>query len=239
MIHLVDPAAGRRVEDLVRFCLDEHHGGRRLFLNMVTSLDGATAAGGESAPLSDPDDKALFMALRAASDLVLVGAGTARVENYGPIRLSPSAQAARTERGLPALPRLAIVSRSLDLDPAARFFTEGENRPILVTGSRATADHLPEAEVVVAGNERAEPARMLELLAERGYETVLCEGGPSLNSELAAADLIDEIDLSFTPHLVGGASSRLLPNAPLLELPFRLERLMTGDRMLFARYLRV
>lgn len=227
------------MEDLVRFCLDQHYGGRRLMLNMVTSLDGATAAGGESAPLSDPDDKALFFALRAASDLVLVGAGTARAEDYGPVRLPESAQAARTERGLPALPRLAVVSRSLDLDPKSRLFAGGADAPILVTGTRATADHLPHAEVVVAGEERAEPARMLEVLAERGYETVLCEGGPSLNSELAAGDLIDEIDLALTPLLMGGTSPRLLPTAPLLERPFRLERLMTGERMLFARYLRV
>ena len=57
-------------------------------LNMVTSIDGATAVGGGASGLNDPDDRALFLALRALADVVLVGAQTVRSENLGPVRMT-------------------------------------------------------------------------------------------------------------------------------------------------------
>ena len=45
-----------------------------VMLNMVTSVDGATAVGGAAAALNDADGRALFLAPRAVSAVVLVGA---------------------------------------------------------------------------------------------------------------------------------------------------------------------
>ena len=52
--------------------------------NMVSSIDGAGSVDGHSAGLSSPPDKQIFALLRAQADVVLVGAGTARAEAYGP-----------------------------------------------------------------------------------------------------------------------------------------------------------
>lgn len=243
MIRLLTAPVGEVIDDLVTFCLDHHRpGGRRLLLNMVTSLDGATAAGGETAPLSDDDDRALFVALRAAADVVLVGAGTVREEDYGPIRLPVPAQEARRARGLSDLPRLAVVSRSLDLDPSARLFSDPSRRPYLLTGEASPLDRrerlASRADVVTAGEAEARPGQILDFFFDRGHEVILCEGGPSLNGELVAEDLVDEFNVTLAPVMVGGPSSRLVRRAPLVSNRFRLERLMAGERMLFARYLR-
>jgi RibD domain-containing protein len=45
-------------------------------LNMIASIDGATAVGGLSGGLGGPADQALFAVLRAQADVVLVAAGT-------------------------------------------------------------------------------------------------------------------------------------------------------------------
>lgn len=209
---------------------------------MVTSLDGATAAGGETAPLSDDDDRALFVALRAVADVVLVGAGTVREEDYGPIRLPALAQEARRARGLSDVPRMAVVSRSLDLDPDARLFSDPSRRPYLVTGKASLLERreslASRADIVTAGEVEARPRQVLDFFFEQGHEVILCEGGPSLNGELVAEDLVDEINLTLAPVMVGGPSSRLVRAAPLVANSFRMERLMAGERMLFARYLR-
>src|SRR3990172_11815904 len=58
-----------------------------VMINMVASIDGATTVQGRSTGLGDEDDLAMFKALRAVPDVILVGAGTVRAEDYGPVRL--------------------------------------------------------------------------------------------------------------------------------------------------------
>jgi riboflavin biosynthesis pyrimidine reductase len=49
-------------------------------------------------PLSDSTDQNLLLALRMHADVVLVGAGTARAEGYGPVRLTSAQAADRLQR---------------------------------------------------------------------------------------------------------------------------------------------
>jgi riboflavin biosynthesis pyrimidine reductase len=48
---------------------------------------------------------------------------------------------------------------------------------------------------------------MAYLHEHHGVRSVLCEGGPTLNSYLFAADLVDELFLTLNPKLVGGAAA--------------------------------
>ena len=49
--------------------------------NMVASLDGAATIDGRARGLSGEADQQVFAMLRALSDVILVGAGTARAEH--------------------------------------------------------------------------------------------------------------------------------------------------------------
>src|SRR5688500_3170791 len=93
-----------------------------VLLDMVASVDGRISLGGRVGALSTPPDKALFRHLRCLSDVVLVGAQTVRAESYGPVRCEDHHLSRRAERAQAPQPRLCIVSRSLDLDPASRVF---------------------------------------------------------------------------------------------------------------------
>ena len=55
---------------------------------------------GRSAPLGGPADRALFHALRARADAVMVGAGTVRDERYGPLIRDAESASARRREGL-------------------------------------------------------------------------------------------------------------------------------------------
>ena len=55
-------------------------------LNMIASVDGATAVDGVSGGLGGPADRRVFGVLRSLADVVLVAAGTVRAEGYGPPR---------------------------------------------------------------------------------------------------------------------------------------------------------
>jgi riboflavin-specific deaminase-like protein len=212
-------------------------------LNMVVSLDGATALQGRSAGLGGPADRTAFHALRAAADVVMAGAGTVRAESYGPPRTTPADQERRLGRGQPAFPRLATVSGSLQLDIERPFFTETPTRPLVITNGRAQParrELLAEvADVIVAGDEAVDLPEAFAELRRRDLRFVLVEGGPWLNGLLAKADLVDELNLTVSPLLAGGASRSLLGGAMLpavqrLDLVHAVEE----DGMLLLRYCR-
>ena len=198
----------------------------------VLSTDGAVAAGGSSRPLQSPADLLSFTTLRAVSDAVLVGAGTARSEDYGPVRPRPGGRAWRAARGLPEAPPLVLVSRSLALDPGARCF---DGPAVVVTCAAAPGqDRFPD--VLVAGEEEVDLADAVRQLAARGLTRLLCEGGPQLLTALLRAGLVDELCLTLSPLLVGGAPG-LVTEALGAPLPLALEHLVdAADGVLLARY---
>ena len=105
-----------------------------VMLNMVTSVDGATAVGGGASALNDTDDRALFLALRAVSDVVLMGAQTVRSENLGPIRMDDDMTRHRLQAGFKRDPRMVILTRSLNLDLGGRVFADPKRQPLVLTG---------------------------------------------------------------------------------------------------------
>jgi len=213
-----------------------------VLLNMVASIDGATAVDGVSGGLGGPADQAVFGAIRAAVDVILVAAGTARAESYGPPRTSESRQADRLARGQRAKPRMALVTRSLDLDATTSLFTEATEAPLIFTTDDAPPDRLHSfdglAEVVSMGQHGVDLRRALSHLHAEGARTVLVEGGPSLNGQLTEAGLVDEVNLSLSPLLVGGDSARMVHSEQAAPLPMALAHLWEQDGLLFARYCR-
>lgn len=213
-----------------------------VLVNMVTSADGAIAVHGTSGELSGGDDRRVFMALRAVADVIMVGGATARAENYGQPRPSPERRAERRARGQTEVPRLAVVSGSLDLDPEARLFTEPGERPLIYTGADAPAEARSpleaRAEIVDAGPGPVDLATVLEDMGSRGYRSVLVEGGPHINGQLVAADLVDELNLTTSPMLVGGDSPRIAPSPSPTIRPLTLAHLWEADGVLLARYVR-
>jgi 5-amino-6-(5-phosphoribosylamino)uracil reductase len=194
--------------------------GRRgwwLRANMVASADGAaTGPDGRSGPLSSPADRQVFHHLRGLADAVLVGAGTARAENYGPVSASEQVAAQRVARGQGQRATLVVVSRSMALDPSARMFG-GPERVVVVTSrcapAAAVAPVAAVAEVLRTGREQVDLAEALTVLADRGLRQVLCEGGPSLLGDLVAADLVDEVCLTVAPLLLAGCAPRIAHGA--------------------------
>ena len=215
------------------------YGGEDLLLRagFVLAADGSAVLDGSSRPLQTTADQAVFRALRAVSDAVVVGAGTARREGYGAVRPRPEAAAWRRGRGMPEQPTLVLVSRSLALDPAARCF---EGPAVVVTCAAADparrAALAEVADVVVAGGQSVDLADAVGQLHERGLRSLLCEGGPTLLTALLAADLVDELCLTCAPVLVGAAPA-LLPAALPSPVPLSLVHLVDGgDGSLLFRW---
>jgi riboflavin biosynthesis pyrimidine reductase len=211
--------------------------GRALRVDFVVSLDGAIAVDGRSAGLGSPGDQRVFRVLRALADAVLVGHGTAAAEGYRPVAADPAVARLREALGRPASAPVVVVSRRASLAPGDRLAV-----PSTVLVTCAAADPARRAalagagvDVLVCGDDDVDLRLALDRLADRGLEQLVCEGGPSLLTAALDAGVVDELDLTVSPALVGG-SARLLGRALRDVVRPRLLQVLEEDGVLFTRY---
>jgi 5-amino-6-(5-phosphoribosylamino)uracil reductase len=214
--------------------------GRSLRVNFVASLDGAITVAGRSAGLGTPGDKRIFDLLRALADVVLVGHGTAAAEGYGPMTPESAVGRLRTSLGRPATAPIAVVSRRASLDPGSRMAAGDDSPTILITceaadPSRRAALADAGVTVMVCGDDDVDLPAAMDALGDRGHEQVLCEGGPHLLRAALTAGVVDELDLSIAPALVGG-EARLLQAALPDVVRLELRQVLEEDGVLFTRY---
>jgi riboflavin-specific deaminase-like protein len=208
-----------------------------LVLNMVSSLDGKATIDWRTKGLSTELDRQLFHHLRTQADAVMVGAGTLRVERYGRMAKSDELRDKREREGLARDPLAVIVSARLDLPADLPLLNEPEQRVVIATGSDATLEGLgDQVEYARTGDDL--PLLMARLREDYGVRSVLCEGGPTLNSHLLAANLVDELFLTLNPKLAGGASALTIVAGRDLVEPAELELISVaeGGEDLFTRW---
>lgn len=232
---------------------------------MVAALDGSTSIDGRSAGLGGEADALAFRRLRDATDVVLVGAATVRAEGYGPGAVDGPRRAARLARGLSPHPRIVVVSARADLGVDHALLgprPDDAPSPLLVVPSVMDAPSERRLAALVATG-RLEVARvgtggtmtaedLVAVLDRLGARAVLCEGGPTLASQLVTADLVDETFLTIAPMVVGADGPRLLaapsahgrsdgpamPGGPAVASPLRLVELWEHDDELLLRHRR-
>jgi len=186
---------------------------RSVEICMITTADGAIDINGRSGPLGGPPDQQRLAQLRRQASVVLVGAGTVKAENYGP----PS-------RGDL---RIGVVTRSCNLDFASPLFTSG-------AGFVVTTLEAPQVPVdsVRAGTGTIDFVRIIEQLPEG---VIHVEGGPMLNAALCDADVVDALNLTIAPHLVGSRGDALT-SAPHAPRHFALVTTQLVEGFVFLRY---
>jgi riboflavin biosynthesis pyrimidine reductase len=211
-------------------------------VNFVSTIDGA-AQGPDSraASISSPADQRLFAILRSLSDLIVVGAGTARAEKYQPVELDEVSSELRQRLGLAPTPTIAVVSRSLDVPDD--LLSDGTAPTIVVAPQGAAGSRLAELthddRLITAGAGKVDLDSAVSALSRRGYTRILCEGGPTLFADLARDDRLDELCVTLSPMLVGG-DARRITRGPLITSGVRLQLahvIGAGDD-LFLRYVR-
>ncbi len=210
---------------------------------MVQTIDGAFfGPDGKSRSISSDRDREVLVEARRLADVVLVGAQTIRTERYRPMVAKPEWQAARAAIGAQPAPVVAIVSASLDLPWEEPLFGESAITPMVFTDGSATRERTLIAEEIQSTG-RVEiiecaslPLDALEVLRQRGFTRIVCEGGPRLLRDLFSE--IDEIDLTIAPMLIGqdvpASDADLEPN----RIDWILEYVWDHEGFIFNKYVR-
>jgi riboflavin biosynthesis pyrimidine reductase len=214
--------------------------------NFITSVDGGATADGTSGAMGGPGDRLVFNLLRELADVIVVGAGTVRVEGYSGAHLGAAQRQRRQARGQSEVPQLAIVTQAGRLDRDMAVFTRTEVPPLVLTSSAATDEAhrlLGDVSEVVdcSGSDpgKLDEAAVVAGLAARGMHRILTEGGPMLLGSLIQRDMLDELCLTIAPYLVGGPTRRIATGQSQLLTRMRCAHILTDDAgYLYTRYVR-
>jgi len=214
--------------------------------NFIASLDGGATLSGKSGQLGGAGDRAVFNLLRELADVILVGAGTVRAEDYSGARLTIAQRQDRQARGQCEVPQLAIVTKSGRLDREMPVFTRTEVPPLVCTCA-AVADQTRLglaglADVVECSDDdpaRVDEASVLAALADRGLYRVLTEGGPTLFGSFVERGMLDELCLTIAPSVVGGQGGRISAGPGQVLTAMHCAHILSDDDgYLYTRYVK-
>jgi riboflavin-specific deaminase-like protein len=198
-----------------------------LGINMVASLDGKATLDWRTKGLSTEVDRRLFHHLRTQADAVMVGAGTAREERYGRITKNEELRDKRVAEGRAPEALAVVVSGRLDLPADLPLLNEPDQAVLIATSSDAELPGLGvHVEYARVGDDLP---RLMAELHERGVRSVLCEGGPTLNSFLFAAGIVDELFLTLNPKILGGAAALTIVAGRELVEPVELDLVSVAE----------
>jgi riboflavin biosynthesis pyrimidine reductase len=207
-----------------------------IYSNFVTSLDGRIAIPHPTRPgmmvpktTANERDWRLFQELAAQADLIISSGRYLR--DWADGRAQEILQvddprfadlrAWRRDRGLPAQPDIAIISRSMRF-PIPDVLTEGGRKVVVFTTAdadpaRVEAVRQKLGQIVVAGETSVEGGPLAQSMADLGYKTVYAAAGPKIHHLLLAAGVLDRLYLTYANRLLGGDPFSSIVDGPLLE----------------------
>ena len=147
-------------------------------------------------------DHAHLLALRDKADAILTGAGTLNAQAQVTLDPSPKPK---------AKPPLRIIASGSGRVDARHKIFRSPGAPVLVLStdgiSRSRLKNLEAAAHTVkifGADEINFNLALVWLQKEWGVKRLLCEGGGQLNDALFRADVVDEVNLTVCPLILGG-----------------------------------
>ncbi len=176
-------------------------------VNAAISVDGKLSSRRrEQIAISGPEDFARVDRLRAESDAVMVGVGTVLADDPS-LTLDDERDGSTNPARVVADSRGSTPTDARILDGRATTYLLASDA---IPDDRRAALTQAGATVIVAGEERTDLSTALDVLAERGIEQLMVEGGGELLFSLFAAGLVDELRVFVGPTVIGGRDAPTL-----------------------------
>ena len=212
---------------------------RRPFVTVKVALsqDGkVAAAAGQRTPLTGPAANRQVHRDRAEVDAIAIGSGTVLCDD-------PALTARGAYRARP-LTRVIFDSR-LRTPPTARILGTVADGPVIIIGSRDTAAAGARAEALAAAGAIVEwlpegqgLLPVLERLLDRGIQSMIVEGGPTLHEAFWNAGVVDRVQIYVTPRVLGDSGVSWRGTADMAAAPALADRSVRlfGDDVLIEGY---
>ena len=190
-------------------------------------------------------DKRRLQEIRCLGDALLAGARTISTDQMSMGISAGDLRERRRAIGLPAEPLRVIVSNRGEIDPHWKVFQTVGSQVIAFSTQRMPqnlrASIARLADLWIFNSAKVDLAAMLRILRSHyRVRTVVCEGGPRLFRALLEIGAVDELRLTWTPLIFGGAEAPTLTGTPDGFLPktirYRLRNMETEGGECFLIY---
>jgi 5-amino-6-(5-phosphoribosylamino)uracil reductase len=200
-----------------------------LRLVLAVSLDGRLAPpGGGAAQIGGRGDRQVLEEALAWADACLIGGRTLRLHGSTCLIHAVPLLEQRRREGRPDQPAAVVVSRGGIFDPQLRFFSQPLQRWLLGPGQMVPPTGFHAAMPLLGWPEA------LRALAAKGLQRLVLLGGAELAGALLQEQLVDELQLTLCPLLLGGPHN-WLPNGVRLDpnrWQLQEQRLLEGEELL-------
>ncbi len=179
------------------------------YLNVVQTLDGKVQVAKNPKaywPIGSDKDYETLIELRAAADVLIHGKGTATwtraLDKLGQSDFQVMRQKAGKSRDI-----LYLVISAHPTDELIAYLNHppvGVAALLVTVEDAAVSKKLAEAvEIVRLGKSEVDIALLSQFLYQKGYTSILVEGGPTLWASFFQCNLIDEIFVTIAPKIFG------------------------------------
>ena len=187
-------------------------------LKIGVSADGKIAAGpGQRSDITGPEVRNRVHLMRAQSDAILVGLSTVLIDDPDLTCRLPGMEA-RSPIRIVADTRLSIPSK-------AKLVKTAEQVPVWILSTRkggvSAGITVIDCKQTPAG--WVDFTDAVEVLAERGINRLLVEGGSHISQSFLDADLVDEVQLFQNPAIIGPQGIDAIADTPLSTLDKRFK----------------
>ena len=220
----------------------------RVIANFALTADGKVSTRNFTPTVfTSKADKRRLLEIRSLGDALLVGARTIATDRMSMRLPASDLQERRRALGMASEPLRVIVSNRGKIDLGWKVFRTSDAEVIAFSTQKMPRKLRPSvarvADLWIFDSPTIDVPAMLRIL-ERDYRvrTLVCEGGPRLFGALLKADAVDQLHLTWTSVIFGGAGAPTLTGIPDQFLPqtvhFRLKQMEVHGPECFLTYTR-
>nr|5XV0_A Chain A, Conserved protein [Methanosarcina mazei Go1]5XV0_B Chain B, Conserved protein [Methanosarcina mazei Go1]5XV0_C Chain C, Conserved protein [Methanosarcina mazei Go1]5XV0_D Chain D, Conserved protein [Methanosarcina mazei Go1]5XV0_E Chain E, Conserved protein [Methanosarcina mazei Go1]5XV0_F Chain F, Conserved protein [Methanosarcina mazei Go1] len=192
-----------------------HHGSMDrpfIFINSAMSADGKLSTKErKQVKISGKLNFERMDELRAHADAIMVGIGTVLADDPSLTVKSPERKAARKAAGKSENPVRVVVDSSARTPLNADIFKKGEGLRIIAVSNSAPEEKIrmleEKALVIKTGAFRVDLTELAAKLKEMGINSLMVEGGATLNWGMLSAGLVDEVYTFVGNLIIGGKTA--------------------------------
>ena len=183
-----------------------------VILNAAMTLDGKIATHTGSSNISGEEDLKRVHDLRRECDAIMVGIGTVLADDprltVHKIDANPDDNPVRVV--VDSRFRTPIAARVTNKDAKTIIAGANEYKYDFVVSDRYESFTKRGVKFFFSGDKQVDLKALMNYLHEEGIETLMLEGGATLNFSMIKAGLIDEIRICVAPMVAGGRDAKTL-----------------------------
>lgn len=183
-----------------------------IFINSAISVDGKLSTKErKQVKISGKLDFERVDELRAQADAIMIGIGTVLADDPSLTVKSETRKKSRKAAGKSENPVRIIVDSRARTPLNADIFKKGEGEKIIAVSNTAPQERVKELEkkalIIKTGTDKVNLSDLVRELKKRGINTLMIEGGATLNWGMLSSGLVDEIYTFVGNLIIGGTTA--------------------------------